>query len=59
MNWNGGAADNGSLIGLKAAGQQNFNRTFTYDALGRVTQVTIPVAAEGNGVRDNPGAKRT
>src|SRR6266446_3680315 len=40
MNWNGGAADNGSLIGLKAAGQQNFNRTYSYDSLNRLAAMS-------------------
>jgi len=48
MNWNGGAADNGSPIGLRAAGQQNFNRTFTYDALNRLsTMQETTGSAEG------------
>lgn len=42
MNWNGGATDNGNLVGLIAAGQQSFNRTYGYDSLNRLTSLSSP-----------------
>ncbi|MGB6481991.1 MAG: RHS repeat-associated core domain-containing protein [Candidatus Acidiferrales bacterium] len=34
--WNAGTSDNGNVMGWTAAGNQSFNRSFTYDALNRV-----------------------
>ncbi|MGC1657881.1 MAG: RHS repeat-associated core domain-containing protein, partial [Candidatus Acidiferrales bacterium] len=35
-NWNAGTSDNGNVMAWTAAGNQTFNRSFTYDALNRV-----------------------
>src|SRR6266446_3409896 len=40
MNWNGGAADNGNVGSWSAAGQQNFNRTYSYDSLNRLAAMS-------------------
>ncbi|HKV27310.1 MAG TPA: RHS repeat-associated core domain-containing protein [Candidatus Acidoferrales bacterium] len=34
--WNAGTADNGNVMGWSAAGNQTFNRSYTYDALNRL-----------------------
>lgn len=35
-SWNDGTTDNGNVMGWAAAGNQTFNRGFTYDALNRL-----------------------
>jgi RHS repeat-associated protein len=42
IGFNYGSADNGNVMSWAAAGQQTFNRTYTYDALNRLSTMSAP-----------------
>jgi RHS repeat-associated protein len=42
MGFNYGSADNGNVMSWAAAGQQTFNRSYTYDGVNRVSTMSAP-----------------
>ena len=40
--FNAGTTDNGNVVGFKGTGQQNLNRSYTYDALNRLQSMSAP-----------------
>lgn len=41
-NFNAGTTDNGNVANFTASGQQNFNRSYTYDSLNRIQGMSAP-----------------